>query len=90
MLGTLWILLFSEIWGPASESTDGSDLFEEQRVIFIFCNDRSEGLSERDISSLGVMGWGLEVAENSSAAAQRGVNTGLWGQFWRHSWTTFL
>ncbi len=30
---------------------------------------RSEGLPERDISSLGVMGWGLASAENSSAAA---------------------
>ena len=29
---------------------------------------RSEGLPERDISSLGVMGWGLASAENSSAA----------------------
>ena len=34
---------------------------------------RSEGLPERDISSPGVMGWGLEVAGNSSAAAQWGV-----------------
>ena len=30
---------------------------------------RSEGLPERDIESLGVMGWGLAAAENSSAAA---------------------
>ncbi len=29
----------------------------------------SEGLPERDMESLGVMGWGLVVAENSSAAA---------------------
>ena len=28
---------------------------------------RSEGLPERDIESLGVMGWGLAAAENSSA-----------------------
>jgi len=28
--------------------------------VFRIC--RSEGLHERDISSLGVMGWGLEVA----------------------------
>ena len=32
--------------------------------IFLY---RSEGLPERDISSLCVMGWGLEVAGNSSA-----------------------
>ena len=30
---------------------------------------RSEGLPERDIESLCVMGWGLEVAGNSSAAS---------------------
>ena len=30
-------------------------------------NYRSEGLPERDISSLGVMGWGLASVENSSA-----------------------
>ena len=28
---------------------------------------RSEGLAERDIESLGVMGWGLAATENSSA-----------------------
>ena len=34
---------------------------------------RSEGLPERDMESLGVMGWGLAVAENSSGvgAARR-------------------
>ncbi len=35
----------------------------------IVLNNRSEGLPERDMESLGVMGWGLVVAENSSAAA---------------------
>ena len=30
---------------------------------------RSERLPERDISSLGTMGWGLASAENSSAVA---------------------
>jgi hypothetical protein len=32
-------------------------------------NGRSEGCPERDIESLGVMGWGLVAAENSSATA---------------------
>ena len=31
--------------------------------------DRSEGEAERDIGSLRMMGWGLMLAENSSAAA---------------------
>ena len=30
---------------------------------------RSEGVAEQDIGSLGVMGWGLMLAESSSAAA---------------------
>ena len=29
---------------------------------------RSEGVAERDIGSLGVMGWGLMLPENSSVA----------------------
>ena len=39
---------------------------------------RSEGLPERDISSLGVMGWGLDVAGNSSrrSAAAAVANPG--------------
>ena len=41
----------------------------------------SEGLPERDISSLGwdslgVVGWGLEMAGNSSVAAQPGMGIG--------------
>ena len=39
---------------------------------------RSEGLPERDISSLGAMGWGLASAENSSAAAAVAV-VAPWG-----------
>ena len=31
-------------------------------------NHRSEGVAERDIGSLRMMGWGLMLAENSSAA----------------------
>ena len=30
---------------------------------------RSEGVAERDIGSLRMMGWGLMLAENSSVAA---------------------
>ena len=35
---------------------------------------RSEGLAERDMESLGVMGWGLAAAENSGGGV--GVVTG--------------
>ena len=45
------------ILGPSLLSANGWDYY------------RSEGLPERDISSLGVMGRGLEVATNSSAVA---------------------
>ena len=31
--------------------------------------NRSEGVAERDIGSLRMMGWGLMLAENSSAVA---------------------
>ncbi len=37
----------------------------------MFC--RSEGLPERDMESLGVMGWGLAAAENSSAVVAAAV-----------------
>ena len=38
-------------------------------MLVLHCHYRSEGVAERDIGFLGVMGWGLMLAENSSAAA---------------------
>ena len=43
---------------------------------------RSEGVAERDIEFLGVMGWGLMLAENSSVAVAAVVAvTGGWALF---------
>ena len=40
---------------------------------------RSEGLPERDMESLGVMGWGLAVAENSAGVAGAALRVGTRG-----------
>ena len=37
-------------------------------------------MPERDIESLGVMGWGLAAAENSSAAAVAVAAVAPWGR----------
>ena len=43
---------------------------------FVEVHHRSEGLAERDIGSLRMMGWGLMLAENSSVAAAVAAVTG--------------
>ena len=50
---------------------------KSQTLYFTVFFNRSEGLPERDISSLGVMGWGLDAAGNSSVAAQAGMDIRL-------------
>ena len=59
---------------------------------------QSEGVPERDIESLGVMGWGLAAAENSSAVVAAAVAAAVvapWGRGggggcpgpWAQAWT---
>ena len=42
---------------------------------------RSEGVAERDIGSLRMMGWGLMLAENSSVVVAAAAVTGPPGGF---------
>ena len=50
---------------PISRSATPSLRYYRPYIMY----NRSEGVAERDIGSLGVMGWGLMLAENSSVAA---------------------